>query len=121
VKIVLDMNLSPGWAPFLLSNGVDAVHWSSEGKPDASDSEILNWARKNGRVVFTHDLDFGIALALSKEDGPSVVQVRSQDITPNHLGKMVVDVLRAHAEVIERGALLTIDEAKARVRILPIL
>jgi hypothetical protein len=34
---------------------------------------------------------------------------------------MVVQVLHDHAEIIERGALLTIDEAKARVRILPIL
>jgi predicted nuclease of predicted toxin-antitoxin system len=56
----------------------------------------------------------------TKEDGPSVVQVRAQDIIPNHLGKLVVGVLRAHAEVIERGAPLTIDAAKARVRILPI-
>ena len=68
-------------------------------------------------MVFTHDLDFGIARALSKEEGPSVVQVRSQDINPSHLGKMVVDVFRPRAEVTERGALLTIDEAKARVQI----
>ena len=114
------MNLSPGWAPFLLSNGIDAVHWSTEGKADASDAEILSWARENGRTVFTHDLDFGIALALSKENGPSVVQVRSQDITPLHLGRLVVEVLHTHADVIGRGALLTIDEARARVRILPI-
>ena len=32
MKIVLDMNLSPEWAGFLISNGIDAVHWSSEGK-----------------------------------------------------------------------------------------
>lgn len=114
------MNLSPEWAGFLISNGIDAVHWSSEGKADASDPEIMTWARKNGRVVFTHDLDFGIALALSKENGPSVIQIRSQDITPRHLGKLVVDVLHAHPHMIERGALLTIDEARARVRILPI-
>jgi predicted nuclease of predicted toxin-antitoxin system len=121
VKIVLDMNLSPEWAGFLISNGIDAVHWYSKGNVDASDAEILTWARKNGRIVFTHDLDFGIALALSKESGPSVIQIRSQNITPRHLGKMVVQVLHDHAEIIERGALLTIDEAKARVRILPIL
>jgi predicted nuclease of predicted toxin-antitoxin system len=67
------MNLTPEWAAFLLSIGIDAVHWPSEGKPDASDAEILSWARKNGRVVFTHDLDFGIALALSRGRGPSVI------------------------------------------------
>ena len=120
MKVVLDMNLSPEWTGFLISNGFDAVHWSSVGEPDARDTEILAWARDHGRVVFTHDLDFGIALSLSRESGPSVIQIRSQNITPRHLGGMVVDVLRSHAEIIVRGALVTIDEAKARVRILPI-
>jgi predicted nuclease of predicted toxin-antitoxin system len=112
VKIVLDMNLSPEWTGFLISNGLDAVHWSSVGRADAKDSEIM--------AVFTHDLDFGIALALSRDGGPSVIQIRSQNITPSHLGGIVVDVLRSHADKIVQGALVTIDEAKARVRILPL-
>jgi predicted nuclease of predicted toxin-antitoxin system len=120
VKIVLDMNLSPEWTGFLISNGLDAVHWSSVGRADAKDSEIMAWARDQGRAVFTHDLDFGIALALSRDGGPSVIQIRSQNITPSHLGGIVVDVLRSHADKIVQGALVTIDEAKARVRILPL-
>ena len=121
MKIVLDMNLSPEWAGFLISKGLDAVHWSPVGRADAKDSEIMSWARSNGRAVFTHDLDFGVALALSKDGGPSVIQVRSQNITPSHLGETVIAVLRSHADKIARGALVTIDEAKARVRFLPIL
>ncbi len=121
MKLVLDMNLSPEWASFLTSNGVEATHWSSVGRVDARDSEIMAWARDGGWVVFTHDLDFGIALALSREGGPSVIQIRSQNITPEHLGGIVLDVLRFHAEAIGSGALVTIDEAKARVRILPMV
>jgi hypothetical protein len=33
---------------------------------------------------------------------------------------MVLGVLRTHEAILERGALITIDEAKSRVRILPI-
>ena len=73
-----------------------------------------------GWVIFTHDLDFGILLAHRRDGGPSVLQVRTQDVSPAHLGPIVVTTLRAHREVLESGALLTIDESKSRVRILPI-
>ena len=120
MKLVLDMNLSPRWANFLNSNGIEAFHWSSVGRVDARDSEIMAWARDRGCAVFTHDLDFGIALALSRESGPSVIQIRSQNIAPEHLGGIVLEVLRSYSDTISRGALVTVDEAKARVRILPI-
>jgi predicted nuclease of predicted toxin-antitoxin system len=120
VKLLIDMNLSPEWQPLLRENGFEAVHWSDIGAHDAPDAEIMQWARDNGCVVFTHDLDFGILLAHSKEGRPSVVQVRAQDVSPEHLGPVAVRALQAHGEALESGALLTIDEARSRVRILPI-
>lgn len=114
------MNLSPQWQPLLQENGFEAVHWSSIGAGNAPDTEIMQWARNNGCVVFTHDLDFGILLAHSKDGRPSVIQVRTQDVSPEHLGPVVLRVLRAHGEALESGALLTVDESKSRVRILPI-
>ena len=114
------MNLSPEWVPCLHGHGFAAVHWSAIGAGNAPDSEIMQWARDNRCVVFTHDLDFGILLAHSKDRGPSVMQVRTQDVSPDHLGPLVLSALRAHGETLENGALLTIDEAKSRVRILPI-
>jgi len=43
MKILVDMNLSPGWAGFLNGNGIEAVHWSFIGSPDAPDSEIMTY------------------------------------------------------------------------------
>ena len=114
------MKLSPDWAPLLNENGFEAVHWSVIGAYNAPDTEIMQWARDNSWVVFTHDLDFGILLAHSKDGSPSVIQVRTQDVSPEHLGPIVLSALRAHGEALESGALLTIDESKSRVRILPI-
>jgi len=71
-------------------------------------------------IVFTHDLDFGSLLAHTREHGPSVVQVRAQDTSPEAIGELVVTALLQHREVLEAGALLTIDPQKLRVRILPI-
>jgi len=120
VKILIDMNLSPEWVAPLRQNGFEALHWSSIGKPNAPDSEIMQWARDNQAVVFTHDLDFGILLANTRMGSPSVIQVRAQDVAPDHLGSIVIGVLSTHREAIEAGALITVDEARARVRILPI-
>jgi hypothetical protein len=35
----------------------------------------MEWALANQRIVFTHGLDFGTALALTHATGPSVLQV----------------------------------------------
>ena len=86
----------------------------------APDDQIMAWARANDYVVFTHDLDFGIMLAYSRDDGPSVIQVRVQDVMPWNLGDRVVQILRRFEDALEEGALVTVDESKARVRVLPI-
>ena len=79
----------------------------------------MEWARANGYVVFTHDLDFGTLLATTRAQGPSVIQVRTQDIMAQSLGNRLVQVLRQYESVLEKGALVTVDETKARVHILP--
>ncbi len=120
LKILVDMNLSPGWVVPLSEAGIDAVHWSDVGDPRAADAEIMRWAVANGRVVFTHDLDFGTALALTHAAGPSVLQVRGQDVLPDHMAPVVLAALRAHGADLLAGALVVVDEKKSRVRILPI-
>lgn len=119
MKIVIDMNLSPDWVKVLERAGWAAVHWSTVGDMRAADDVIMSWARENGFTVFTHDLDFGVLLALTRAESPSVIQVRTQDIFPDVLGDRLVKVLREHRSALEKGALLTVDEGKSRVRILP--
>lgn len=119
MKILLDMNLSPAWEVFLKGHGFEVVHWSSVGDPCAPDREIMTWAATHGHVVFTHDLDFGVLLALTRAEAPSVIQVRVQDPIPGVIGHDVVRVLRLREDMIVSGALVTIDTAKDRVRVLP--
>jgi predicted nuclease of predicted toxin-antitoxin system len=120
MRILLDMNLSPSWVGFLQQEGFEAVHWSAVGDPRASDATIMAWARSGNYVVFTHDLDFSAILATTHASGPSVLQVRTPDVLPGAIGRDVVRVLRLRASAIERGAIVTIDRAAARVRVLPI-
>jgi predicted nuclease of predicted toxin-antitoxin system len=120
VRILVDMNLSPEWVPFLEQAGFTCTHWSAVGDPRASDAELMRWARVERYVVFTHDLDFGALLAATRGHGPSVLQVRVKDTMPSTVGADVVRVLNLRREVLERGALVTIDKAHSRVRVLPI-
>lgn len=116
----MDMNLSPAWAGFLLRNGIEAIHWSTIGDPTAEDASLMAWAREKGLIVFTHDLDFSAILAATRASGPSVLQVRAQDVLPEAIGEDVVAVLREHGASLEAGAVISIDEVTSRVRVLPI-
>jgi predicted nuclease of predicted toxin-antitoxin system len=120
MKILVDMNLSPDWVTALSNHGITAVHWSMVGDPRAEDAVIMAWARENGYVVFTHDLDFGAALALTQAEGPSVIQVRTQDVTPQHLEPAVINVLENHKSLLDAGCLIVLDEGRSRVRLLPL-
>lgn len=113
------MNLSPDWIDIFEQQGWQAVHWSTVGDPRAPDSVIMDWARANGYVVFTHDLDFGTLLAATRAQGPSVIQVRTQDSMSQSLGGGLVKLLRQYESALESGALITVDEIRSRVRILP--
>jgi predicted nuclease of predicted toxin-antitoxin system len=120
ISIVIDMNLSVEWVPLLAAAGWSAVHWSQVGDPRADDSAIMQWARDHTHVVFTHDLDFGTTLALTHAEGPSVLQIRGQNVLPEHLGGIVVTTIRQFEAELANGALVVVDVARARVRILPI-
>lgn len=80
----------------------------------------MSWAAKHGFVVFSHDLDFSALLAATQAAGPSVVQVRAQNVMPEAIGRDVVRVLRLRSAEIEQGAVVSIDKVNSRVRVLPI-
>ena len=120
MKLLVDMNLSPDWVAVLEGAGWETIHWSKVGDSRATDLEIMAWAKQKGWVVFTHDLDFGTALALTQAEGPSVIQVRTQDVTPKAIEKLVVSALRQFQADLEKGALIVLDEAHSRARILPL-
>jgi predicted nuclease of predicted toxin-antitoxin system len=120
MKILIDMNLPPRWVQVFGEAAWEAVHWSQVGEPTASDREIMAWARGNGYVVFTHDLDFSALLAATQGTGPSVIQIRTQNILPDAIEKAVIDSLERFRSELDKGAIITLDPARARVRILPL-
>jgi predicted nuclease of predicted toxin-antitoxin system len=120
MKILVDMSLSPGWVTALQRHGHAAVHWSKLGDARAADAVILEWARANGYIVLTHDLDFGAILAATRGAAPSVVLVRAQDLLSPALESLVLSALQTCEAKLAAGALVVVDARTARVRLLPL-
>ena len=120
MKLLVDMNLSPRWIELFTDAGMDAVHWSSVGRANAPDSEIMSYAEANGCVVLTQDLDFSAILAVTHGNKPSVIQIRSEDLDLAKIGKQVVAAIVQMNAELDQGALLTIDPKRTRLRILPL-
>jgi predicted nuclease of predicted toxin-antitoxin system len=118
MRILIDMNLSPDWVQVLQKHGHVCVHWSGVGSPQAPDGTVMEFADRNGYVLLTHDLDFGAILAATGASGPSVIQIRTQDIFPSAMEPLLVSVLQRFEQELTEGALIVVEEARSRVRIL---
>jgi predicted nuclease of predicted toxin-antitoxin system len=87
MRLLIDMNLSPLWVPFIEAAGHQAQHWRDLGALDAPDGELLGYAQRVGLVLVSQDLDFGRLLALGGATTPSVIQFRAQDVLPSDVGQ----------------------------------
>ena len=119
MKRLLDMNIPGEWTEFLRAAGHSAVHWRAIGDIPAEDREIMSWARENGDVALTHDLDFGALPYLTEATAPSVIQLRAEHILPRYPGDAVLEALDTAAEPLAEGALMVIEPRRQRIRLLP--
>jgi predicted nuclease of predicted toxin-antitoxin system len=122
----LGCELVPGspWAQTvarLRGRGFDAVHVREIGLQRAPDHVILERARRETRIVLTFDLDFGDLLALGLASTPSVIIFRLEDETATSVDARLVKVLSEREQDLEVGVLILVEDARYRVRRLPIL
>ena len=120
MKLIVDMNLSPRWVQALAGAGIEAAHWSTLGRANAPDAEVMAYAKAHECVVLTHDLDFGAILAATQGEKPSVVQIRAGDVAPEALRDQLIAALRQMEPELSQGALLTVDSGRTRLRLLPL-
>jgi predicted nuclease of predicted toxin-antitoxin system len=121
VKLLLDANLSPHIARLMSEAGHDAIHVADIGLLTALDSEILQSADDQDRVLLTADTDFGTLLALGSLATPSVVLLRSADhLSPVEQAELLIANLPAIAADLEQGAIASLTRDRLRIRALPI-
>ena len=120
LRLVIDVNFSPDWAPTLTDAGFEAVHWAQIGDPSAPDREVMDWAAAEGYAVFSHDLDFSTMLALTQAGKPSLIQLRGPKVLPEQIAEILIASIRRFQVDLEAGALLLIEPGRSRVRVLPL-
>jgi predicted nuclease of predicted toxin-antitoxin system len=120
VKFLADMGVSMSTATSLRDAGHDAVHLRDEGLLKLEDSEILDKARSESRIVLTFDLDFADLLAASGEKLPSVIIFRLRNQTPSSVRPRLFEIVSECETDLNAGAVVVVEETRYRVRRLPI-
>lgn len=80
----------------------------------------MRFAVAHDWIVMTHDLDFGAIPAATQDQAPSVVHVRADNLDPDVIGERIVRALRQMRAELAQGALLSVDTARDRLRMLPL-
>ena len=120
MRFLADAGISPRTVEFLKQLGHEAIHVRTLGLQRAADSELVARARADLSVILTFDLDFGEVLALGVLDKPSVIIFRLADERPDSVNQRLSIVLAERVKALESGALILVEDARYRVRKLPI-
>ena len=80
----------------------------------------MDKARLEGRVLLTHDLDFGELLAASSAELPSVIIFRLQNMRPEQVNRYVSAAVKEYENALTVGAILSVSEDRVRLRYLPV-
>lgn len=120
MKLLLDQGLPHSTVLYLQNYGIEALHVSDRGLATASDSEILDFGRREDMVVVTLDADFHTLLALSGLARPSAVRIRIEGLQGAQLAQLLSSVVQVCGDELLKGAMVSVSETGIRIRRLPV-
>lgn len=120
LRFLVDMNLSPRIVTNLSQQGWDILRVSQVLPMDTEDSEILEFARQQNRVIITQDLDFSSLLALGGYEKPSLITFRLSLPDPEAITRKLLELLPRIEDRLLEGCVVVVDDRRVRIRSLPI-
>jgi predicted nuclease of predicted toxin-antitoxin system len=120
IRLLLDQGLPRSTVRLLADAGWDVLHVGDIGMARSSDSDILDYARREQRVCVTLDADFHSQLAVSGAAGPSTIRIRREGLNGPALAALLQRVWPLIADSVDHGAMVTITERNVRLHRLPI-
>ncbi len=116
IRFLLDQNLRVQTKEFLRKLGYDAVDKRNLGLEQATDQEIMDVASQQDRIVITYNSDFADIREFPPGDYPGVIRLRIHPQTDEMLYPRLEELLRRVGAEKLRGALVVLDNVKARLR-----
>ena len=111
MRFLLDNNLAPALVALLSAAGHDSEHVREHAMQSAPDEEVLEWAKRNRRVLISADTDFGMLLARTGAAGPSVVLIRrSRARRAQELAPLLLANLDQVSEDLAIGAIVVVTD-----------
>ena len=101
MKFLIDAQLPPALARWLIAQGRDAAHVADFGMKEASDTLIWEEVSKQSLVLITKDDDF-VTLSQLKS-GPQIIWVRLGNCTRKDLLQKFEKNLPALEEALQQG------------------
>lgn len=113
MRILLDSCIWPGALPEIARAG-HQVEWVGAWKSDPGDAEILAHAARQAQTIVTLDKDFGELVVALGHSHAGIV--RLVDVRHDKQGLMCVELLARYGQELARGAIVTAEPSRVRVR-----
>ncbi len=113
MRLLLDTCVWGGAKKELVAAGHDVV-WCGDWERDPGDLEILAIAKREQRILITLDKDFGeLAIVRGLPHGGIL---RLVNFSARRQASVTLLVLALHGEELERGAIITAEPGRMRIR-----
>ena len=120
MKFLADMGVAWSVVEWLRRLNHDAVYLRELNLIRLPDDEICVKAEKERRIILTFDLDFGEIVSASGKKIPSVISFRLRNTRALHVIERLEKVLNDSADALQKGAIISVEESRHRIRTLPI-
>ncbi|APC08578.1 DUF5615 family PIN-like protein [Neomoorella thermoacetica] len=116
LKFLTDENIFPSTLEILRSYNFDVMDIKESGLIGISDREIMDLAKREGRIIISLDLHFANIFLFPPNECPGIIVIRIKPAVPAKVDRAMEDFLqRMDPKKIEK-ALVIISEDKFRIR-----
>jgi predicted nuclease of predicted toxin-antitoxin system len=116
VRLLLDENLSPQQAAVLREQGHDAVAAVEVGLSGEPDTQVREFAIREGRVLITLDADFADMLRFPPAGTPGVLRLKIHPPTEAAIRAQIQLALQRLKEADLKGCLAIVHKGIVRIR-----
>ena len=113
MRVLLDQNFDRRFAPILRDLGHDVTVVSIDYPPGIPDTEVVALGQREGRLLLTHDMDFGELIVRESLPHAGVILYRVRAREFGFKRDRLLRVLQDHAADLHR--FLVVTEATVRV------